>query len=296
MGGRHARSVTDCQDSFATHQDADTLVLACADGGSRARLARTASSLAVTLTVNRAADEARRMPPDARDGRDQACVAEVAEHWARHLDRVTRDVVRGFRGAAAAMASSLPDRHGYGLAEWGTTLTLVVVRRPWLGAVAIGDGFVVTRCGAEQFDLLLPPDEAPAHRPGPAQGPGPAPRTGRPHRTAPGTGQRWASRFDEPGRTVFVTSRGAEARARRVVARLPDLTGVVVASDGLREVGLVHERAQAVRPFARFFTPLFAHADQAAEDDTYLARLLAGERIAARTHDDKTLVVAVERA
>ncbi|WP_460060985.1 protein phosphatase 2C domain-containing protein [Streptomyces sp. YKOK-I1] len=279
MGSRHARSVTDCQDSFATHQDADTLVLACADGGSRARLARTASSLAVTLTVNRAADEARRMPPDVRDGHDRARVAEVAEHWARHLDRVTGDVVRGFRAAAAAMASSLPDRHGWGPAEWGTTLTLVVVRRPWLGVVAIGDGFVVTRCGAEQFDLLLAPYATPAHRPGPVS------------RTA----QRLASRFDEPGRTLFVTSRGAEVRARRVVARLPDLTGVVVASDGLREVGLVHERAQAVRPHGRFFTPLFAHADNAAEDDTYLARLLAGERMAARTHDDKTLVVAVER-
>ena len=282
MGSRHARSVTDCQDTIATHQDADTLILACADGGSRARLARTASSLAVTLAV----DEARRVPPRALERPDPAVAAAA---WARRLDRITRDVVRGFRGAAAAMSASLPGRDGYGLEEWGTTLTLVVVRRPWLAAVAIGDGFVVTRAGSAQYDLLLPPDEAPEH------GPAASPRTSSPIRAALAAGQRRAGRSAEPGRTVFLTSPGATSRARRVVARLPDLTGVAVSSDGLREVGLVHENAQAARPYQRFFTPLFAHADKAAEDDTYLARLLAGERIASLTHDDKSLVVAVER-
>ncbi|MFF7971567.1 protein phosphatase 2C domain-containing protein [Streptomyces sp. NPDC007905] len=271
MGSRHTRSVTDCQDSFATHQDADTLILACADGASRARLARTASSLAVTL----AADEGRRVLPSVRDGLPPAAVAAALAH---RLDRGTRNVVHRFRRAAAAMSSSLSDRQGYRLDQWGTTLTLVVIRRPWLAAVAIGDGFVVTRCGTSQFDLLLPPDEAPGQ-----------------DRTALGAGRWGAGRFAEPGRTVFVTSPCAETRARRVVARLPDLTGVAVSSDGLREVGLVHEEARAVRPYHRFFTPLFAHADKAAEDDAYLARLLAGERLAALTHDDKTLVVAVER-
>ncbi|WP_405997227.1 protein phosphatase 2C domain-containing protein [Streptomyces sp. NBC_00829] len=275
MGSRHARSVTDCQDSFAAHQEADTLILACADGGSRARLARTASSLAATL----AADEARRALPPTGDRPDPA--AEAAE-WGRRLDRVIRDVVRRFRAAAAAMSSTLSDRDGYRMNQWGTTLTLVMVHRPWLAAVAIGDGFVVTRCGTSHFDLFLPPDELP--RGG----------AGRPPRTTRGGGDADGPPA-EPGRTVFVTSPGATGRARRVVARLPDLTGVAVSSDGLRDVGLLHEGAHAVQPYHQFFTPLFAHAVKAGEDDTYLARFLAGERITALTGDDKTLLVAVER-
>lgn len=272
LGSDHARRATDCQDSFCVRQDTDTLVLVTADGGSRAHLSGAGSSLAATLAADEAwarLSGAQKHTGAARD-RDRG-----AQEWHAFLDQVVRAVVGRFRAGAEALVAGLGGRgeEAYSAGQLGSTLTLVAVRRPWVAAAAIGDGFVVTRCGESHYDLLLPPDDAP-------------------HTSAP----REAPHIPvEPGRTVFVTSPRAAERARRVVARLPDLSGLVVSTDGLRQVGLEHERAASAKPYDRFFGPLFAHADKARPGDAFLARFLAAERLSMLAGDDKTLLVAVER-
>jgi hypothetical protein len=252
-GGHHMRTATGCQDAFAVRTDEDLLVVAMADGGSSARLAgvgaHTAAALALETAWRRLRTPGRPAPPDDGPG------------WAAHLQDVLAVVLETFGGFARDASRTV-----LGAAEpaaLGTTLTLLVVRMPWVAAVAVGDGFVVIRRRDEHLDLLLPPDDAVARDPG-----------------------------TPLGHTVFVTSALARQRARTLVARLPDLSGVAVSTDGLSELGLVYERSVAQRPHAPFFRPIFTRVGTAGEE-MLLVRLLASERVCQLTTDDKTLVVAV---
>jgi len=137
--------------------------------------------------------------------------------------------------------------------DFGATLTLAIADPPWLAVLSIGDGFVVTRSGGGHLDLLLPP---------------------------------------ECGGAAFVSSPGAAAAAHTLVARIADLTGIALSTNGLRNLGLVYENAIAQHPQPSFFGPIFTRADGAA-DGADLLRLLASEQVCSVTGGDKTLVVAV---
>jgi hypothetical protein len=300
LGTDHARTATDCQDGFRVRRSGgEPLILVAADGGGRAHLAGAASALAATLAADEAHD---RLPAD----RGSWGAAEGAAGWSAYLDDVVRAVVGKFAAAAQAFSTALGDPQDYGPAQWGTTLTVVVADPPWLAAAAVGDGFVVTRCGDAQFDLLLPPDDDPAAPDEPAdptagdstteaatEATDPTDATDATDATDPGNDAPFVP--EEPGRTVFLLSPHAADRSRRLVARLPDLTGIAVSTDGLRQVGLMSQRARATAPYDAFFAPLFGHADKAGPGDTFLARFLAAERLCALTGDDKTLLVAVAR-
>ncbi|NJP43283.1 protein phosphatase 2C domain-containing protein [Actinacidiphila epipremni] len=294
LGTDHARTATDCQDGFRVRRSGgEPLILVAADGGGRAHLAGAASALAATLAADEAHD---RLPAD----RGSWGAAEGTAGWSAYLDEVVRAVVGKFAAVAQACSTALGDPQDYGPAQWGTTLTVVVADPPWLVAAAVGDGFVVTRCGDAQFDLLLPPDDDPAAPDEPADptaGDTTTEATTDPtdptDATDPGNDAPFVP--EEPGRTVFLLSPHAADRSRRLVARLPDLTGIAVSTDGLRQVGLMSQRARATAPYDAFFAPLFGHADKAGAGDTFLARFLAAERLCALTGDDKTLLVAVAR-
>jgi hypothetical protein len=180
--------------------------------------------------------------------------------WSAWLREVLTAVLGSFRGLARDASRAVLGR--VDPAALGTTLTLVAVAGPWVAAAAIGDGFVVVRRHRTHLDLLLPPDDGTP--PDPA-----APL----------------------GRTVFVTTDDALLRARTLVARLPDLDGLAVSTDGLGELGLTYERAVAQRPHVPFFGPVFDRAGT--DEDTLIVRLLASDRVSRLTTDDKTLVVAV---
>ncbi len=251
LGTDHARAAAGCQDAYTVRRRDSALVIAAADGGGQARLSAVGAHLACALAV------------------DETCLrldrsgAVAGKSWHRLLRAVTDSVVGHFTAAAEQVASRFTET---GPGALGTTLTLVVADPPWVAAAAIGDGFVVTRCGAAHLDLLLPPDETAAEVP---------------------IAQR------RSGHTVFVTSPRAGAQARFAVAHLPDLTGVAVSTDGLRDVALQHEAAVAQLPYRKFFEPVFAKVTDHASDATLLLRLLASPQICELTGDDKTLIVGV---
>ncbi len=92
--------------------------------------------------------------------------------------------------------------------------------------------------------------------------------------------------------TVFLTSRGWRDDARTAVVDATDIDAVALLTDGLQLVAL--DLASGA-PHAPFFEPLFAFAGDEANDPNELDTFLGSARIAERTDDDKTLVIAVRR-
>lgn len=142
------------------------------------------------------------------------------------------------------------------LGAYACTLLLAVLTENWLGALQLGDGAIVWRHLAG-FDCLT---------------------------TA------WHG--DYAGETVFLTSESYRGKASRAVRPARDACGVALLSDGLEPVAL-----QGRTPFPGFFAPLFDHAAKSTPSpaalSATLADFLSGERLAARSDDDKTLILAV---
>jgi hypothetical protein len=139
---------------------------------------------------------------------------------------------------------------------------VVLCRPPWIGAFAVGDGFVVTRTGDGEFALLLAP-------------PGGAARP--------------------PGATTLLPLRPGNARTVRRVTRIDGLTGIAAGTDGLETLVIEFAGARPVRPAAEPFTRLFALADDPDTDPSALARILTGRPVGELSADDRTLVLAVRR-
>jgi Protein phosphatase 2C len=93
--------------------------------------------------------------------------------------------------------------------------------------------------------------------------------------------------------TVFITSQDYLEHCSCIVIPSETPTGLALLTDGLEPVAM---NLQTGEPFAPFFMPLFRFARN--EKDAYektqaLVSFLSSERINQRTHDDKTLILAV---
>ncbi|MGC5052849.1 protein phosphatase 2C domain-containing protein [Micromonospora sp. DT48] len=179
--------------------------------------------------------------------------------WARLLDVARHRVIRRFRRAAWALARAVGDLAPEDLA---TTLTVVVARPPWVAVLAVGDGVVVVRAADGNLDLLVAP-------------------TG-------GADQSL-------GTATLLPVARVRGHARRRVARLPDLTGIAVFTDGLDSLLVEYDGARPRQPGAEAFAQLFALVEGAEPDPMAVTRILAGRRVGALTDDDKTLLLAVPR-
>ncbi len=238
-GRAHARAAMPNQDTFAVARAGNGLILALADGASDARDACVASSVAVAVGVAAVAREL-----DHRAPRDSA-------GWHSLADNAAAAIVRGYVKRIGRSRLILPSTKK----DFATTLTVAVVSPPWCAVMAIGDGFAVTRSGADQFGLLAPPTR-----------PGVAP--------------------------VFLPW-ARSGQVQRVVARIDDLTGVAISSDGMDTLLLQYEQAIPGEPVTGAWRQLFAIADDAGSDEMRLTRVLASDGVCRLTEDDKTLVMAV---
>lgn len=245
-GGAHARAGVSGQDAYAVEEIGQALVLAVADGASSAACAAAGASLAVRLALAVLAPTLRGRTP------------ETAAEWLTLLDTGPDRLMRRFRRAARALARTVGDLRPQDLA---TTVTVVVVRPPWVSVFAVGDGVVVVRAADGNLDLLLAP------RGGPEQ---------------------------PPGMTALLpTARPGEAR--RLVACLPDLNGLAVCTDGVSDLLIEYVEARPWQPAVAPFERLFDMAGAADTDPMAVTRLLSGTRVAALTDDDRTLILAVPR-
>ncbi len=98
---------------------------------------------------------------------------------------------------------------------------------------------------------------------------------------------------DYASETVFITSQDYLDYCSCTVILSETITGLALLTDGLEPVAMDLRTNQ---PFSPFFTPLFRFASIEQEDNKksqILASFLMSERLAQRTHDDMTLVLAV---
>ncbi len=173
-----------------------------------------------------------------------------AESWRSLLGETYEEIVSAFLKATERMG---PER-----AEFAATLTAVVLAPPWIGVVSIGDGFVITRAtsydGTDGLHLLA---------------------------STPGTGEY-------VNETVFLTSSGALTQVTVECVYDPDLTAVMLSTDGLVPAA-IRQQGGRRRPNGSFLGPVFG----ALADPAGIARLLLEDRISALSADDKTLLMAV---
>ncbi|WP_431983541.1 protein phosphatase 2C domain-containing protein [Streptomyces qinglanensis] len=307
QGTGHLAAGRDCQDAFRAADLGDTVVLAVADGaGSRERSALGAH-LAVDTACRVLTEEVPgpHEPPEAWTG---WAAARGTRLVADHL-RAAGGVLRAAEPRARSRRSAPPDSAGPpgalpGPSELSETPTgasappvdtgalaaavaAAVLRPPWVVFVAVGDcfGTLLTRGAADPG----PPIASPVSPPGSG---GPPPEAAeRCHLVLPPPGP------GGPG-PVFLSSPGAALRVRSFAVWEPELSGVVLATDGCTALTLDHPSARALPPQAgplpseRFFCGLAATLRANGGDAEPLRALLSGPE-AARTGDDLTVLCAL---
>lgn len=161
---------------------------------------------------------------------------------------------------ARAVSGVLGAATGSGdLGDLAATLTAAVITPPWVAFVSIGDGFGTLLTRDDRCHLVLPPPTVPA---------------------------------------VFLSSPGAALRIRTFVVWEPELTGVVLATDGCAALTLDHPSVRRLPPEAGplpadgFFRGLAATLREGHGDAEPLRRRLSGPE-AARTGDDLTILCAL---
>jgi hypothetical protein len=255
VGPAHLRQGEDGQDAFMVTERDGLLVAAVCDGAGSAPLGGVGATMAATVAVRAATARFTEIP-------------DTTEGWHSALEALFADVASRFTAAAAVVARAVAGRartlpplrrRGGSVQDLGTTLTLLVASPPWVGVVAVGDGFVVTRSGGDRLELLVRPDP---------EGP----------------------RADT---VTLLTSPAAVRTARRSVLRDPDLTGLCMGTDGLCDAALEFRGSWPQAPLPGFFHPVFGWAEDGSADVGRLTRLLASDRLDRVTEDDRTLLVAV---
>lgn len=139
------------------------------------------------------------------------------------------------------------------------TLTAAVVAPPWAAFVSLGDGFATLVTRDDRCHLVLPPPTVPSG---------------------------------------FLSSPGAALRVRTFAVWEPELSALVLATDGCAALALDHPSVRGLPPEAgplpaeRFFLRLAAALRENRGDAEPLRRWLSGPE-AARTGDDLTIVCAL---
>jgi hypothetical protein len=196
------------------------------------------------------------------DGRLVIAVADGAGSAARSDEGARAAVVAATAQpddplqAARAAVEALAAGLDVPLGDLASTLLVCVVGPDGITGHAIGDGVVVVASVDGTLSALLPPD-----------------------------------RGEFRNETVFVTSDTWDVSSRHAALPLDEGWGLALLTDGLELLAL---DVASGAPHGPFFTPLLRFAQTPAEGAAdELASFLCSERVAARTDDDCTLVLAV---
>ncbi|MET8751783.1 protein phosphatase 2C domain-containing protein [Streptomyces sp. NPDC004667] len=285
QGTAHLARGQGCQDAFKAVGLDGAAVLAVADGaGGRER-----SALGAHIAVDTACRVLAEGVPGAED---------APETWTGWIAAAGARVVEGYRRAVEGVLSAVPAPGGpVEAGALAATLAAAVVRPPWVAFVSVGDcfGTVLTR---------EPTGARGAAGTGEPTGSGESAGTGESTGTRESTGVRDRCHLvlppPVPGapETVFLSSPGAALRLRSFVLWEPDLSGVVLATDGCAALTLDHPSVRELPPEAgplpseRFFCGLAATLRSNGGDAEPLRALLSGPG-AARTGDDLTVLCAL---
>ncbi|MFJ6466553.1 protein phosphatase 2C domain-containing protein [Streptomyces sp. NPDC091387] len=260
QGTAHLARGQGCQDAFRAVDLGTSAVLAVADGAGGQKRSALGAHIAVDAACRALAEDI----PDAGDG-PEAWMEWTAQAGAR----VVRDYQRAVEGMLSTDEPCVPEE----ARALAATLAAAVVRPPWVAFLAVGDcfgtllthepvGSAPAREARERCHLVLPPPP-----PGAAE-------------------------------TVFLSSPGAALRIRSFVVWEPQLSGVVLATDGCAPLTLDHPSVRQLPseagplPSERFFCGLAATLRANGGDAAPLHALLSRPE-AARSGDDLTVLCAL---
>lgn len=148
---------------------------------------------------------------------------------------------------------------GVSIEAFDTTLTVAVLSASRVGIVAVGDGLAVVRRADGGHHVVLSP-----------------------------------RRVDDPlDRTPSLLGDMRRERTRVVLLEDADLGGVLLATDGLAEAGLVDEGGPRERPHPGLFDRILAHTSAGAPADELAHLLVTHEPLRELTDDDRTVLFAV---
>jgi Protein phosphatase 2C len=154
-----------------------------------------------------------------------------------------------------AVAQLSPDER-----DFAATLSVAILAPPWVGLVSLGDGFVILQAGAEPRLHLIALDERES---------------------------------EYSNETVFLTSSDAVDRGVITCVYDPQITGLVMSTDGLAPVAIRLDDQGDERPNETFIHPLIERVGRSGFDPTEIVRFLLHDRIGGTSGDDKTMLIAV---
>ncbi|MEZ4869215.1 MAG: PP2C family serine/threonine-protein phosphatase [Caldilineaceae bacterium] len=234
-GAGHLRYGLPCQDAHRVEPLAGGVVAAVADGLGSAACAERGAQVAVNVAITHLQEAL---------AADQPMDAAI---WTQ----VLQQVFAGAREALVALAAA-DDR---AVADYATTLIVIVVTDEWLALGQLGDGAVVVQ-GTEGTPVTLSQPQRGEY-----------------------ANETWPLTHPEALAAVYYLCRPEPVQA------------VALFTDGVQNLCLT---AADYTPYQPFFTPLFtqlaAPLDRA-EAEAALAAFLQSERISKRSDDDKTLVL-----
>ncbi|NEC87934.1 protein phosphatase 2C domain-containing protein [Streptomyces sp. SID12501] len=188
---------------------------------------------------------------------------ETPEAWTRWIaGRGKRVVEEYLRAVAGVLGTGTGAGTGAGSEDPGAlaaTIAAAVVRPPWVALISLGDGFGTLLTDDDHCHLVLPPPTTPP---------------------------------------PFLSSPGAAQRIRTFVVWEPELSGLVLSTDGCAALTLDHPSVRRLPPEAgplpadRFFLGLAATLRENHGDAEPLRRRLSGPE-AGRTGDDLTVLCAL---
>jgi Protein phosphatase 2C len=185
---------------------------------------------------------------------------DTADRWQSWLNEAARAIVDDYlRVTATAGPASVPEATD----ELAATLVAAVVCPPWAGFVSVGDSFgaILTAGPPERCQLVMPPRS-------------------------------------DPGGTDFVSSPWAKDMLHCLVVCDPQLSGVMLATDGCAAMALDHpavlglDPASGPQPSAAFFVGLATAIRAGGGNSEPIHKMLTGES-AARCPDDLTVLCAL---
>jgi hypothetical protein len=231
---------------------------------------------ALALAVSDGAGSQRRSALGAHIAVDSACRIltegvpgpdRSADEWQSWLNQAALAIIGDYLRIAAVAANPAvtanPAVSAEPLGELAATLLAAVVCPPWAGFISVGDGFgaIFTAGPPEVCQVVLPP------------------------------------RIDPRG-TDFLSSPWATDMLQCLVIQDPQLSGVMLATDGCVSLAFDHPAALGLgpaagpQPSAAFFTGLAAAVRAADGDGEPIHRLLTGEPAGSCT-DDLTVLCAL---
>jgi serine/threonine protein phosphatase PrpC len=185
-----------------------------------------------------------------------------AEACRRLMTGVFDKLRAAFHRAVKAIPGAAPD-------NYATTLTVALIADPFIGLASVGDGFAVVRTGwgeAARFHVVdyELADSAEAGQ------------------TSSGSS--------------FLTSSDVLERRRVYVIPNGDVTGILLATDGMENTLVDIDEYGALRTYPETLHDIMAYLGDAPDGTAgEIVNFLVSRDVAAHTRDDKTLLLAVRR-